>query len=976
MVFKAQKPKADLRKIQQDILKLWKENKTFEASIEQRKYEKAFRFYDGPPFVTGMPHYGTLLSSIAKDIIPRYQTMKGKRVDRVWWRDCHGIYIEQKVQKKLDIQTKDIETKIGVENFINECYKYTKANSSERNRYIDNIGRWVDVYNAYETQNNDYMESVLWVFKQLRDKGFIYEWKRVSMYSPKLATPISNFEVAMDDSYETINDPAITVAYDLSPNGEGWEHTYLLIWTTTPRTIPANMAAGVHQDIDYVKVVYQDKRYICARKRVEEVFKHIDEEEYSIIDDIKWSELVGLGYKPPYDYYYQKTGNSKDHKIYHADFATDESGTGCVHQAPEFGEVDFELAQKEGITISDAMDENGNYTQEIPDKKWIFYRDANESIIQELTDKWVLFHKASITHRVAFCPRSWVPLVYKAQKSRFVNIQKIRERLLLKNEEINRFPSHLKYGRFSNSIEQAPDRCISRTRYRGSPMPVWRSHWGDQWESETLVVGSREEIFQYNKDFKQLTKIIFVRHGRTDYNEKHWWDPEGKGKLTELGKAQANKIAEIYANHNIDYIYSSPLQRCIDTITPLAESKGLEIHQDNRITDHQNPSIQDKEFHCHLLKRSDEAIGWSWESVKDIYQRSKIFIQDIIQKHPWETVVICSHQEPIVMMRKALEDFDYNTQREKYLLDNKNLNSHTRIDYVLVEGKRLFNLHKPRVDTIKLKSPKTWKTLTRISEVLDPWMESASMPYAQLHYPFENKDIFESNFPADYVVEYTGQIRAWFYVMHVVWVALFDKPSYTNVVCTGVLQGNDGRKMSKSYGNYPDPKESFIKYGWDAIRMSLVDSPVVYGWDVAVSESNFLEATKTFILPLRNAFYFFITYANIDGWTPQNENTQRTNFLDQWIVSELNKTIQEVDLQLAQYNMQKAVQPLKTFLDNLTNRYIRRSRRRFRKSENDGDKQQAYATLYHVLTKFTQLSAPFMPFISEYIYRTLEEWNY
>lgn len=378
------------------------------------------------------------------------------------------------------------------------------------------------MYNAYQTQDNDYMESVLWVFKQLWDKGLIYEGKRVSMFSTKLSTPISSFEVAMDDTYENVNDPAITVAYDLSVNGNGRDNTYLLIWTTTPWTIPANMAAGVHKDLDYVKVESEGKYYICARARAEDVFKG---KEFTIIDDLKGEKLVGLSYKPPYDYYYGKTGNDKDHKIYHADFATDDSGTGCVHEAPEFGEVDFHLAQAEGITISEAMDDEGCYTAEISDKKGTYYADANELVMNELAEKGVLFHKASITHRVAFCPRTGIPLIYKAQNSWFINIQSIKEKLLAKNEEINWFPSHLKHGRFAKSIESAPDRCISRTRYRGSPMPVWRSEADADGKQETMVLSSREEMFQYSKDFKTLTKIIFVRHGRTDYNDKGRGDP-------------------------------------------------------------------------------------------------------------------------------------------------------------------------------------------------------------------------------------------------------------------------------------------------------------------------------------------------------------------------------------------------------------------------------------------------------------------
>ncbi len=1004
--------------IEQSVIDFWKKNNTFEKSITTRSEDEPYRFYDGPPFITGLPHYGSLLSSVVKDVMTRFWTQKGKRIDRVRWWDCHGIYVEQKVQEALGYTSnKDIEAK-GIEGFIKWCYDFTKNVSDQWDWYVDHIGRWVDFKNAYKTMDNDYMESVLWVFKSLWDKGLVYKGKRVSMYSTKLNTPISNYEVALDNSYADISDPAITVKFPVTgstvmheeqgdhfartddgflqtvfaiikdaqgrylsiynakrdmrqfPGGkvDAWEtleqalarevqeelgvpctvgkqvgvrkaimhgkiwlgHFYevtlqwepvlqettihtalwyatvtpvekseentlwyeysiegsiiadekeilrfpslyalmsvvphlpeeaataplsLLAWTTTPWTIPANIALVVHPELRYLQIFdLQAKQYfVIAENLVHKYYK--DHADYVVTHRTRGMELVGVSYKPPFDFYTNK--GEQNHQIYAVDYVTDTDGTGIVHTAPEFGEDDFNTGRKYNLYQTEALDIEGKYTDEVLTYKGMYYRDANDVIMQDLKSAWVLLKKESITHSVAMCPRTNVPLIYKAQDAWFVNIQAVKPLLFENNKKVHWVPDHLKNGRFLKSMESAPDRCISRTRYWATPMPVWKSE-----DNDMIVLGSLAEIYE----------------------------------LDQTGSKQLEK-------------------RVVEVAS------------------------------------SDAAEG--------------------------------THQKTIY------RDTKYNKE---------------------------LDLHRPYIDDIW--GMKDGKKYTRIPEVLDPWLESGSMPYAQVHYPFENKEKFEASFPADYVAEYMGQVRAWFFFMHAI-ATMFtmpaklvtnkdgsfellpdapvlplppekhNSPAFTNVVCTGVLAGNDGRKMSKSLGNYPDPKETMEGFGGDTVRLYLCSGPIVVGGDMNFSDDGLKETYKKFILPLWNSYYFYTTYAAIDQFAPSENMSLRdmlrnggvdafANPLDRWMIMKTMELVNTVNKSLEEYDMQSGANSLIRFMDDLTNRYIRRSRRRFWESGVGAamwqDKKDAYTVLYCVLAEVCLVAAPFTPFITEYIYKTL-----
>lgn len=771
--FKPVSPKVDFPQIERDILTFWKEKRIFEKSISSRPESKKWTFLDGPPFVTGMPHYGHLLGSIHKDIFGRYYTMKGYRVPRLWGWDGHGLPIENKVENKLEIKRKkDIEDVVGVKTFIEECKKYVDEISGEWEWYVDHIGRWVDFQNAYKTWDTPYMESVMWVFKSMYDKGHIYKGLKVTLYCPHCATPISNFEVAMDaDNYKEITDAATTYKYELMTENRE-QKTFILAWSTTPWNKIVTPALAVNPELDYVKVAQNGEHYILAKSTLKML-----EGEYEIVEEMKGTDLVGLKFVPHYDYYEIKEGE-KAFEIISGDFVTAEEGTGVVTIAA-YGEEDLKVMREQGIHIEMHLDEEGTIKPEVPKFGGLYYLKANKLVNQDLEERGLIYKDQDLPHNVPLCWRCHTRLYYAPINAWYVDIQKLKPLLKKTNEDVNWFPSHFKNGRFLKSLENAPDWNISRNRYWGSPVPVWECECG-----ERFVPGS----------------------------------------------------------------------------------------------------------------------------INELEERS---------------------------------------------------------------GQKISDLHKPEIDEVVVDCLKCGKKAKRVPEVLDSWIEAGSASFAERHFPFGSTEDPKDFFPPDFIAEYTGQIRAWFYVLHVIGGSLYESKAFKNVGVEGVILGTDGRKMSKNLGNYPDPKELLEKYGGDALRLYLMSSPIMNGEDMVISEEHYRNQVKGMMLVLWNVYNFFLQNAIADGFEPEATHGTSDNVLDAWINSRLEGVVQDVTKKLDSYNTVGAIEILKLFVDDFSTWYIRRSRDRVGVSGTDKDREAFYVTTHRVLVTFVKLMAPIAPFLSEEMFRNL-----
>ncbi|MFM2437068.1 MAG: isoleucyl-tRNA synthetase [Actinomycetota bacterium] len=765
-------PQPNFPSLESRILEYWKQDKTFETSVELHdagnKGENEFVFYDGPPFANGLPHYGHLLTGFVKDAVPRYRTMRGQRVERRFGWDCHGLPAEAEAERQLGISGRQAITDFGIDKFNDYCRTSVLQYTSDWERYVTRQARWVDFEDDYKTLDTPYMESVMWAFKTLWDKGLIYEGFRVLPYSWALETPLSNTETRMDDAYKQVQDPALTVAFELA-TGE-----FLLAWTTTPWTLPSNLALAVSPDVDYAVIEHGGRKLIIAAERLTAYEREFSDPK--VISTLKGSELVGRKYKPLFDYFAE---HPNSFRVIAGDFVTTQEGTGVVHLAPGFGEDDQRVCQEEQIELVVPVDSRGRFTSEVKDFEGQLVFNANPAIIRMLKDRGVVIRHETYDHAYPHCWRTGKPLIYKAVGSWFVKVTAIKDRMVELNEQVTWVPEHLKNGSFGKWLENARDWTISRNRFWGSPIPVWRS---DDPEYPRLdVYGSLEEL-------------------RADF--------------------------------------------------------GVDIQE----------------------------------------------------------------------------------------------------------------LHRPTIDNLVRPNPDdpTGKSMMRrVPEVLDCWFESGSMPFAQVHYPFENQEWFENHYPGDFIVEYIGQTRGWFYTLHVLATALFDRPAFLNCVSHGIVLGEDGAKMSKSLRNYPDPMKVFDSHGADAMRWYLLSSSILRGSDFAVTEEGMRDTVRQVMLPLWNSWYFLSLYSNAESLTGKFD-TSSENVLDRYIISKLRALVIDSTKSFDKYDLFAACAEIRTFLDVLTNWYIRRSRERFW----SGD-IAAINTLHTVLHCLTRIAAPVLPLITEEIFRGL-----
>lgn len=819
MPFKKVDAKVNFPKLEEEIVQYWEEHDIFAKSVAKPAPKGRYAFYDGPPFATGTPHYGHIVASTIKDLVPRYWTMRGYQVERTWGWDCHGLPIENIAEKELGISHKKEIEMLGVAKFNEICRSKVLEYVGEWKKVMRRFGRWADMEHAYRTMDRDFMESVWWVFKELWDRGLVYESYRTMHICPRCETTLSQSEVA--EGYKDVKDLAVTAKFELVDE----PGTYVLAWTTTPWTLPGNVALAVNEELYYSIVEFEDKgkkeRYIIAEKLLdniaEELGFEIDDKAWialkegrtkfvalgngnqtvKFVDTVKGSKLVGKSYKPLFDYYAKdETLKNRENgwKIYHADFVTTEMGTGIAHEAPAFGEDDMQLGKANNLPWVQHVNMDGSMKAEVTDFAGRPVKSKEDpsamdvEIIKYLAKQGTLFAKEKYEHSYPHCWRCDTPLLNYATSSWFVKVTELKPRMLELAKNIDWSPEHIKEGRWGKWLEGARDWSISRQRYWASVMPIWKCDCG-----ETKVFGS----------------------------------------ATELEEASGKKIDDLH-KHIVDEV-------TVPCSPPAGGCGGV---------------------------------------------------------------------------------------------------------------------------------------MRRVPDVLDTWFDSGSMPYAQMHYPFENKEKFESAFPAQFIAEGVDQTRAWFYYQHVIGTGIKDSNAFQNVVVNGIVLAEDGKKMSKKLKNYPDPMEILNKYGSDVLRYYLMASPVVAAENLNFSERDMSDIQRNLFRMLWNSYSFFTTYAAIDNWAPsakasEGRGTQSANLLDRWILSELQLVTCEVNAAMEKYELNRATRAFGPFVDNLSNWYIRRSRKRFWKSEDDGDKEQAYQTLYTTLVTLAKLMAPFTPFLAEEIYRNL-----
>ena len=978
--------KSEVALREEAMLAFWQEHDVFKKSLEAPAGEVPvgdFVFYDGPPFATGLPHYGHILAGTIKDAIPRFWTMNGYRVRRQWGWDCHGLPLENLIEKELGLATKKDIEEYGIKNFNDKARNAVMRYADDWRQIIPRMGRFVDTENDYRTMDPSYTESVWWSFKSLFDKGLAKEGFKTMHLCPRCGTTLSNFEV--NQGYKDIKDIAVTVKLPLLDDGGEITDTSLLVWTTTPWTLPGNLAAAVHNEHEYVKVAVETEagkeKVILAKGRLAQ----LGDLAHEVVETMKGSDLAGKKYQPPFPYLQNQDMEGKENAwtIYHADYVEiGEEGTGAVHLAPAFGEDDMKLAQSHGVPIFHHVDETGHFKDFITDFAGLLVKPKDDTaaeishletdieIVKALKANGTLFKKENITHSYPHCWRCDTPLLNYATTSWFVDVPSIKEQLIAENNKVNWVPDHVGKNRFGKWLEGARDWAISRQRYWGAPLPIWKN-------TETgnpVVVGSLEELQQYV--LKSENQYYVVRHGESVSNVEGFLNGAVgvENGVTEKGMEKVVAAAKDLPA-DIDYIFYSPLQRTKETALMIQKTIGLSSEQlieDERIRESGMGELEGKPNNKKeeiFASPEAEYLGnhVGMENLQDVRKRMGDFLYDIESTYHGKKILIVSHGDPLCMlesvakgleMKESLKVFDHyygNAEVRELKFTPMPHNDNYELDF-----------HRPYIDEIELFE--NGVKLERIPDVFDCWFESGSMPYAQHHYPFENKEGFDTErYPANFIAEGMDQTRGWFYSLIVLGTALFGKSPYQNVIVNGTVLAEDGRKMSKSLQNYPDPMLIADTSGVDAMRFYLLSSQVMKGEDFNFAEKEVQELQRKNLGRLHNVLAMYEMFA--DGTKASNKSKQ---VLDVWILSRLHQLISESTSGYKNYELDKATRPITDFIDDLSVWYLRRSRDRLKGAEGE-DKVLALSTLRYVLRSLALVMAPVMPFYAEHLWQIVKE---
>ncbi|MBI4994000.1 class I tRNA ligase family protein [Candidatus Wolfebacteria bacterium] len=999
----AENKKFSINELEKEVSEFWKKNRIFEKSVEKpagKKPKDDYVFFDGPPFATGTPHYGHIVASVMKDAVPRYWTMKGYRVKRRWGWDCHGLPIENIAEKELNIKRKKEIEEMGIGKFNEFCRSKIFGYVDEWKKVIDRLGRWVDMENSYKTMDASFMESVWWVFKELWDKNLIYENYRSMHVCPRCETTLSQQEVS--EGYKNIKDLSAIVKFKLKPNQAigNWmsgNRTYLLAWTTTPWTLPGNVALAVGKNI----------QYSFSEKDGDEIIFAKDSPVAKILGTISKGpvygvELIGKFYEPLFDYYSKDNslaGELKNREqgwqIYAGDFVTIEDGTGIVHIAPAFGEDDFKLMEKYNLPFIQHVGMDGIIKPEVKDFSGVDLkpraknkpeeiRETDLQIVKFLEDQGKIFDSKKYEHSYPHCWRCDTPLINYATSSWFVNILKTKDKAIKLAKGINWSPEHIKEGRFGKWLEGARDWSISRQRYWASAMPIWKCA-----NCKAIkVIGSVDDIKKSVK--KSGNKYFIMRHGEAEQNVKDIINSNIENNhfhLTQKGKKQvlvaAQKLKKGLKKENIDLIFASDFLRIKETAEIITENIGFaksKIIFDKRLREvntgiFNNKKSQDYHDYFSSLEEKFYKIPPEGENLTELKNRITEFLYEIEGKYSDKNILILSHEYPIWCLFAGAKGFNLKeaTGMKEGHNDFIKTGEILNLNFAPLPHNNNYelDLHRPYIDEIKFDCECGGK-MKRISDVLDTWFDSGSMPYAQAHYPFENKKEFEKNFPAEFIAEGLDQTRAWFYYLHCIAAAIKNSRAFSNAIVNGIVLAEDGKKMSKKLKNYPDPIHIIDKYGADALRLYILSSPVVAAENLNFSEAGVDEIYKKVIMRLWNSYQFYEMYGEkikISKFKIKNSK----NILDKWILARLNQLIAEISKSMDEYKLDRAARPIGDFVEDLSTWYIRRSRERFKTEGND--KKVAIETTKFVLEEFSKVIAPFAPFMAEKIYQNLGNKN-